>query len=88
MTKPATFLPPRALTKSFLAITTAVVVVLSSMQFSAVAAVDSAPKVILNVFDTTQSTYQTSRVRDRTEVGDKLFFVRDHLSDGVGTAAA
>jgi ELWxxDGT repeat protein len=86
MTKPATFLPPRALTKSFLAITTAVVVVLSSMQFSAVAAVDSAPKVILNVFDTTQSTYQTSRVRDTTEVGDKLFFVRDHLSDGVGTA--
>jgi ELWxxDGT repeat protein len=86
MAKPASFLPHRVLTRSSLAIATALVVVLSSMQFSAVAAVDSSPKVILDVENTSQSTYVTNRIRDMIEVGDKLFFVRDHASDDYGTA--
>jgi ELWxxDGT repeat protein len=53
------------------------------MQFSAVAAVDSAPKVILDVENTSQSTYVTDRVGDMIEVGDKLFFVRDHASNDI-----
>jgi ELWxxDGT repeat protein len=86
MAKPASFLSHKVITRSSLAIATALVLVLSSMQFSAVAAVDSAPKVILDVEGTSQSTYVTDRIRDMTVVGDKLFFVRDHASDGVGTA--
>jgi ELWxxDGT repeat protein len=85
MAKPASFFHHRVLTRSSLAIATALVLVLSSMQFSAVAAVDSAPKVILEE-RTSQSTYVTDRIRDMTVVGDKLFFVRDHASDRVGTA--
>jgi ELWxxDGT repeat protein len=88
MAKPAPFFHHRVLTRSSLAIATALVLVLSSMQFSAVASVDSAPKVVLDVENTSQSTYVTDRIRDETVVGDKLFFVRDHAyeMDEFGTA--